>query len=348
MNELKMRVEEIRNRAIIAAMEPDEWPRIEDAISDLQDYLNNVMATRGNEYMLINETCRRMIISDMLLSFVCSMAGGTSPVVSSAISSFFSVDKKWVGPEDESSAYDLMIISRYDMTNRLNAFEYDELIQFVIGMRYYIVQNGLISSVDDVKMFYDDLVLYLMNGVIMESNEHRLGIFISIMSPIDMTLVENVITLMVDSAIRYIVITCNSIINSTYDHNELGNRKFAVRLFEKQLNDVIKNTFVKFMNDNGVVFNYVSDPHRHTDDMEHDGFAPICDIVLRMIVYGTILSSERIDNSTVLNSVFDAVIIRRGIDNERTNIEYQKAIGGENYDRRIPLQRVRTQYRYLG
>ena len=361
MDELKQKVEMIRNCAIRASVEPDEWPRVDDAIQNLQLYINNE-ATHGPERArLVVERVRQMIIRDMLLSFVCSMAGGTTPITTNAIASFFTVDKKWVGPEDESCAFDLMIASRYDMVERLNGFNYLEMIQFIIGMRYYISKNGLVLSLDDVRSFHVELLNYLSRGALMETDEHWRGVFVDIEklfndTGLPLALADDIIIHMLDAAVRYIRITCNSIIKSTYNHNSIGNREYAVKLFESQLNDVVRKAFIEAYSKNTIKYDIKPidiipvrmGPHRHSENPQHDVMTPICDILIRMIMYSVIINEDKMGNCSVINSVFDAVIIRREIDNERTNIEYQNSTRGQNLQDRRTVQRVRTKYSYIG
>lgn len=358
MEELNRLIEQIRERAIRVTLEPDEWVRISLAIDDLQNYLNDLMVKRDPNAYLINETARQKIITDMLLSFVCSMAGGTSPITSNAITSFFTVDKKWVGVEDESIAVDLMYLARYDIVSRLNGFSYENMIQFIIGMRYYICKFGLMVKPEEAEMFYEDLKHYFTSGRLMETDEHSWHVFIDMAKlqvdgnnqPIDVGRLLNVI---IDAAVRCIRIACNEITHSQYNHNSVDNRLYAVNKFEQELSKAVYDAMLTFYNDCGLRLNTIpttNDPHVHILDgnYQHAALRAVCDVLIRLIMYSHILSSEGSHLTSVRMSVFDTVMIRRELENEATNIRYQESAGGQNIQRRVPIQRVRTQFRYPG
>lgn len=344
----------IKQAAMDANFEPDVWFQVENATQAFFGWANRL---DHQSYSIVRVYLEDVICKDMLLSFIISMQGNTDPIAYRTLQALEDVDKKWVGPYDEEMTGNLIECGRAEINNCIYRMSYLNMLQFFLGL----IRNGyfdmfqLEPDYESTNWVRDELKEYLISGAFMDTDEHsriefQPGIFGRIHSD-----AETLCYQLYEAATRYIIQLIPIIRRSTYDHNSLENRMFAREKMSHELTNVLANVLING-NIQRVDINWlklsVVKPYEYMnknltdDDYFNAAMSPICDIVMRTIFEGHIMSGLRMANMKTMQMVIDTIMLRRNIENEFSYIKYQDDIGNKDtsYAGTVYSNKGRTRY----
>lgn len=344
---------EIKKECWSANFEPQDWVRVEEATRNLFNYVNRIPeeAARDQAANYVVFT----IASDMLLSYVICIQGNTDRIASEVLFGLERIDKKWIGPYDEEMAANLIDISRWEMTNILNGFSYLELLQCLCGLSFYgyFKNTRLAPGFDDISFNKKDLFEYLVRGTYMDSDEHsakvefKPGIFGDLHSDANKLIYD------LYAAGGHEIITKLETLDyvHSYNHNDIEQR-LAVRetlskYLTKRLVGVLLDGDIRQGDMRWLLSNIVG-YYNSPEEAVYNAMSPICDIVVRMVLEGHLMSSLIREKLTTMALVKDTIHMRRIIENERTYLEYQNNIGKEDQSYAGRNRSIRNRTGYVG
>lgn len=324
-------------------------------ISDIETRIESMVGTVNglprDEYKVAVNYLVNKISADMLMSFLLSMYSTTDPIAYRILQLLNTVDKKWVGMYDEEMAGNLIEYSRADICDELFKYSYLNCIQYFIGLikQGYFNTFELDPNPNDTRFMMSELKAYLTRGTFMDSDEHTSNLclfdfkvgnpFREIFSSPDV-LLNNII-----NAVRsFCQTTIIELTKSGYNHTDLEGRLYARDLFAQRLSTVILNTLTNGdlgSRDHEWLKRYVvvsNSDHKIATDLDLLAVvSPIADISLRIIIEGHIMSSNRMAKIKTFSMLYDTIMLRRNLVNEKEYIKYQDSIGrqDESYAGRV-------------
>lgn len=294
----------------------------QNAVTDLEwSYVDKALEDICRNFDMCDNETKFNIVSglkeDMLVSFIMCMNSSNHPLVSSVVSGFRTVEKKWTGPEDEWIVGNIMDITRFDITHRLNGFSFDEVILFCIGLTHYFQTYPCTPTIEAGMEWISQIKGYLTQGAFMDSDEHNRGFGFKILDMYNPNLTpDNLIVELVANATNYIRTATSQIITSAYNHNVPDMRKFAKEKFKRELVEVVGNTLAKNLK---IALTYDKEKINGNapNGMASYAFYPLSDILLRAILTGHIMNGDRMAKMKTSEMLWDTVTLRRVINNEQ-------------------------------
>lgn len=294
-----------------------EWMYVDRALQDICQ--NFDMCDNETKFNIVSG-----LREDMLVSFIMCMNSSNHPLISSVVSGFRTVEKKWTGPEDEWIVGNIMDITRYDISHRLTGFIFDEIILYYIGLSQYFQTYCCTPTIDAGMEYITQIKSYLTSGTFMDSDEHSRGFGFKILDMYNPNLTpDNLIVELVANITNYVRTVAVQITNSSYNHNVPEMRKFARDKFKREVVDVVSNTLTKHLK---IALSYEKEKINGNapNGMASYAFYPLTDMLLRAVLSGHIMNGDRMAQMKTRDMLWDTVTLRRVMNNE----ELCKRLGG--------------------